>query len=86
MQTTSWWCHCKFGLSRWALVGAVAAGFTFSGCATPAYLAKLGWGQAGIILHTKPKDAVLDDPAVDPSVKQKIGLVLEAKVYGEEEK
>ncbi len=85
MQTTSWWCHCKFGLSRWVLVGAVAAGFTFSGCATPVYLAKLGWGQAGIILHTKPNEAVLDDPAVDPSVKEKIGLVLEAKAYGEEE-
>jgi len=85
MQTISWWCHCKSGLSRWALVGAVAAGFTFSGCATPVYLAKLGWGQAGIILHTKPNDAVLDDPAVDPSVKEKIGLVLEAKAYGEEE-
>ena len=84
MQRISWWGHCKSGLSRWALVGAVAAGFTFSGCATPVYLAKLGWGQAGIILHTKPKDAVLDDPAVDPSVKEKIGLVLEAKAYGEE--
>ena len=84
MQRISWWGHCKSGLSRWALVGAVAAGFTFSGCATPVYLAKLGWGQAGIILHTKPNDAVLDDPAVDPSVKEKIGLVLEAKAYGEE--
>ena len=79
------WCRVRFGLNRWILVGAVAAGFTFSGCATPAYLARLGWGQAGIILHTKSNDAVLDDPAVDPSVKEKIELVLEAKAYGEHE-
>jgi predicted aminopeptidase len=85
MQKTSWWQNRKLGLSLWAFVAAVAAPVLLTGCATPIYLAKLGWGQARIILHTKPNDSVLDDPRVDLDIKEKIRLILETKTYGEEE-
>ncbi|NIS71958.1 MAG: hypothetical protein GTO12_24435 [Proteobacteria bacterium] len=56
----------------------------FSGCATSLYLAKLGRGQARVILGSRSIGSVLEDPAVDESIKEKIRLVVEAKTYGEE--
>jgi len=82
--TTSWWLRYGFDQSRWVLAPIVAALFFLSGCAKPIYLAKLGWGQAKVILHTKSNDSVLDDPGVDLTVKEKIRLILETKTYGEE--
>jgi predicted aminopeptidase len=59
--------------------------FSLFGCASPIYLAKLGWGQAKIVVYSRSNTKVLDDPAVDESIKEKIRLVLDAKNYGERE-
>jgi predicted aminopeptidase len=56
-----------------------------SGCATSLYLAKLGLGQAKIVLHSRSVDSVLKDSAIEDSLKDKIELSIEAKTYGEKE-
>jgi predicted aminopeptidase len=63
----------------------VAFVFYSTGCATSLYLVELGRGQARIIFHSRPNESVLQDPAIDESVKEKIRLVNQAKAYGEEE-
>jgi len=73
----------RLPLSASALFLAIASVFCLSGCATSIYLAKLGLGQAKILLHSRPNEAVLNDPTVEESVKEKIRLVMEAKIYGE---
>ena len=75
----------RFPLSPWILLLAIALLFCLSGCSTPLYLAKLGWGQARILLHSRPNETILGDPTVEESIKEKIRLVIEAKTYGERE-
>ncbi len=57
--------------------------FFLTGCATSLYLAKLGRGQAKILLNSRSVETVLKDPATEESIKDKIKLVIEAKKYGE---
>ncbi len=75
----------RFSPNALALIFSIASIFYLSGCSTPLYLAKLGWGQAGILLHSRPNEAILSDPTVEESIKEKIRLVIEAKTYGERE-
>ncbi|MBW2059427.1 MAG: aminopeptidase [Deltaproteobacteria bacterium] len=73
----------RFSLRVAALIPALAPTLILLGCSTPLYLAKLGWGEAKIVLRSRPNDRVLGDPAVEESTKEKIRLVMEAKAYGE---
>jgi predicted aminopeptidase len=61
----------------------VASGFYLCGCSSSLYLAKLGWGQANILIHSRSNQAVLEDPGIEESIKEKIRLVMDAKIYGE---
>ncbi len=73
-------------LPKGAAFFLIFASFLYlSGCATSLYLAKLGLGQAKIVLHSRSVDSVLKDSAIDDSLKDKIELIMEAKTYGEEE-
>lgn len=75
----------RSSLNALALTVATASVFSLSGCSTSLYLVKLGWGQARILVHSRPNESVLNDTDVDESVREKIRLVMEAKAYGEEE-
>jgi len=67
------------------LAFAIASLFYLSGCSTSLYLTRLGWGQAKILVRSRPNEAVLKDPGVEESIKDKIRLVMEAKIYGEKQ-
>ena len=84
-QGVAYRCIDRIPLRMLTSVFAIAFVCFLSGCSTPLYVAKLGWGQAGILLHSKPNQTVLNDPTVKESVKEKIRLVIEAKTYGEEQ-
>lgn len=75
----------RFTLNAFALPFAIASVFYLSGCSTSLYLAKLGWGQAKILVHSRPNEVVLNDPAVKESIREKISLVMEVKIYGEKQ-
>lgn len=55
-----------------------------AGCSNVLYISKLGWHQAHITFHSIPVQEVLDDPQVDPGVREKIRFIQEVKRYGEE--
>ncbi len=75
----------RFPLNALVFLFAIAFLSSLPGCSTPLYLVKLGWGQARIIAHSRPNEAVLEDPDVGESIKEKIRLVMETKIYGEEQ-
>ncbi len=54
-----------------------------TGCSM-GYLWHLGKGQARILLGMQPADVVLQDESTDPSVRDKILLLQEAKRFGEQ--
>lgn len=55
-----------------------------SGCATGSYVARLGFGQAKVLLFSRPNEAVFKDPSVSQETKDRIKFVLEVKHYAEE--
>jgi predicted aminopeptidase len=56
-----------------------------SGCSTATYVARLGIGQAKVLLFSRPNEAVFKDPSVSQETKDRIKFVLEVKQYAEEE-
>lgn len=74
----------RFPVNAVSFTFAMVSVFTLSGCSTSLYLAKLGWGQAKIVVHSRPNEQVLNDPTVKGAIREKIRLVMEAKNYGEE--
>jgi len=80
----SFYLIARFSLNPFALSFVIACILPLSGCSASVYLAKLGWGQAKIVRHSRPVEHVLNDPSVDESTREKIRLVIEAKTYGEE--
>jgi predicted aminopeptidase len=54
------------------------------GCTTGAYVARLGFGQAKVLLFSRSNEAILKDPSVSRETKDRIKFVLEVKHYAEE--
>ena len=71
----------RAGVLLLVLVGGF---FAVTGCQS-IYILKLGMGQARIVLGRRPIASVLADPAVDPDVKSKLRLILEAEAFAVEE-
>jgi len=55
-----------------------------SGCSTVAYVARLGFGQAKVLLFSRSNEEVFKDPSVSQETKDRIKFVLEVKEYAEE--
>jgi predicted aminopeptidase len=54
-----------------------------SGCATGPYVARLGFGQAKVLLFSRPNEAVFKDSSIRQETKDQIKFVLEVKQYAE---
>ena len=55
-----------------------------SGCSTVPYIARLGLGQAKVLLSSRSNEVVLKDPSISQETKDRIKFVLEVKQYAEE--
>lgn len=55
--------------------------FLISGCAKFNYVFEQGVGQYSLLSASKPNDMILDDPDVDPKIKEKIRTIEAAKDY-----
>ena len=55
-----------------------------SGCSTAAYVTRLGFGQAKVLLFSRSNEAVFTDPSISQETKDRIKFVLEVKQYAEE--
>ena len=71
----------RAGVVLLLLVGAF---FAVTGCQS-LYILGLGMGQVRIVIGRRPISSVLADPAVDPDVKRKLRLILEAEEFAVEE-
>jgi predicted aminopeptidase len=60
------------------VVGALAAA---GGCAGPAYVARLGWSEARILLRREPIRALLARPDLDPALRARLALVLQVREF-----
>ena len=56
----------------------------FSGCSTAAYVTRLGFGQAKVLLYSRSNEEVFKDPSISQETKDRIKFVLEVKQYAEE--
>ncbi len=52
-----------------------------AGCAGPAYVARLGWEEARILLRRRPIDGLLARPDLDPALRERLELALAARVF-----
>lgn len=57
---------------------------SISGCSTAAYVTRLGFGQAKVLLFSRSNEAVLRDSSIRQETKDRIKFVLEVKQYAEE--
>ncbi len=66
----------------------IAIGFflllAVSGCSTAPYIARLGLGQAKVLLFSRSNEAVFRDPSISQETKDRIKFVLEVKRYAEQ--
>jgi predicted aminopeptidase len=69
----------RAAVSRAALGAVLAAGL--AGCATPAYLARLGWTEARILLAREPIRTVLARPDLAPELRERLDLVLAVRAW-----
>lgn len=60
---------------------ALAMGLMLSACSTVGYYAHVAEGQGELVLHRRDVAKVVDDPATDPSVKQRLALAQEARRF-----
>lgn len=56
-----------------------------SACAGPGYYYQAIEGQLGVMQRTRAIDAILDDPASDPALKQRLAYVLRARAFASRE-
>jgi predicted aminopeptidase len=54
-----------------------------SGCSTAAYVTRMGFGQAKVLLFSRSNEKVLRDPSINQETKDRIQFVLEVKDYAE---
>jgi predicted aminopeptidase len=52
-----------------------------AGCGTPAYLARLGWTEARILLAREPIPALLARPNLEPGLRERLAMVLAVRGY-----
>lgn len=71
-------------LGSFLMVGVLGAVSLLEGCSV-GYLIHVGKGQLKIVCGSKPVEAVLRDPGLPETDREKIRLVLEAKAFGETE-
>ncbi len=57
---------------------------SISGCSTAAYVTRLGFGQAKVLLFSRSNETVLRDSSISQETKDRIQFVLEVKQYAEE--
>ena len=66
----------------------IAIGFfllvAISGCSTAPYIARLGLGQAKVLLFSRSNEAVFRDPSISQETKDRIKFALEVKQYAEQ--
>jgi predicted aminopeptidase len=55
------------------------------GCSTAAYLTRLGYGQAKVLLLSRSNEVVFTDPSMSQETKDRIQFVLEVKQFAQEE-
>ena len=55
-----------------------------SGCSTAPYIARLGFGQAKVLVFSRSNEMVFKDPSISQETKDRIKFVLEVKQYAEE--
>jgi predicted aminopeptidase len=67
--------------TRAALLGLVALS---AGCASPLYVARVGWNEARILLARQPIAEVIARPDVDPGLKSRLELVLAVRAFAGE--
>ncbi len=60
---------------------ALALSALLSACAGPGYYYQAIEGQLGVMHRTRAIDAILDDPASDPALKQRLAYVLKARAF-----
>ncbi|HLK12229.1 MAG TPA: aminopeptidase [Candidatus Binatia bacterium] len=66
---------------RRALLAAALALGLGAGCATPTYLARLGWSEARILWRRRPIPALLGQPDLDPTLRARLELVLAVRAF-----
>jgi predicted aminopeptidase len=54
------------------------------GCSTAAYITRLGFGQAKVLLFSRSNEEVFKDTSISQETKDRIKFVLEVKQYAEE--
>lgn len=64
--------------TRAALLGIVAVA---AGCASPLYVARVGWNEARILLARRPIAEIIAHPDVDPGLRSRLELVLAVRAY-----
>jgi predicted aminopeptidase len=67
---------------RARLLGAL---LLLAGCGAPAYVARLGWEEARILLRREPIPAVLARPDLAPDLRERLELVLAARTYARDD-
>ena len=56
-------------------------GLVLSACSTVGYYAHVAQGQGELVLHRRDVAAVVDDPATDASLKQRLALAQQARRF-----
>jgi predicted aminopeptidase len=75
----------EIGVRRRSAVAVVAIGVAaLAGCGNSFYLARLGWTQAHILLSREPIPVLLGRDDLDPALRERLGLVLEAREFARE--
>lgn len=62
----------------------LAVGFMLTACSTMGYYAHVAGGQGALVLHREAVAKVMDDPATDPAVKQRLAMSQQARRFASE--
>jgi predicted aminopeptidase len=60
---------------------ALALALLVSGCGQPLYVARLGWAEAKILWRREPIREVIAEPETDAALRERLELVLAARVF-----
>jgi predicted aminopeptidase len=71
------------GARRTAVVALLAACLTAAGCRTVGYLARGGLAEARILWRREPIAPMLARPGLDPELRERLTLVLQAREFAE---
>ena len=65
--------------ARGVLLASIA--MALSGCESMSYLGQAAWGQAQLVAARQPLERVLDDPATDATLREKLRKVSELRAF-----